>query len=261
MRSRKMCFASWDEFREEFTAAFCPENEATAALMRLKSDCYFQGKQNIEAYIDEFKDLIDLSRYTDPIAIVLKFCRNLNPTTQDRIAESGTDRPQDRDFEGWFKATRRLDLNHLANEAFHYASRHPLTQSAPTPTTHSAPPHNLFFFFHSQALPTTPAAMHTPSRALSPGVPMDVDCTRTFKPIAQTCHHCGQTSHFSKECDLWHDVCHMTLDEQDEFIQHIMANRDAAVAAASALTTQTSTSEGTLVEREVDDVDFVRSNG
>jgi hypothetical protein len=24
-----MCFASWDEFREEFTAAFCPENEAT----------------------------------------------------------------------------------------------------------------------------------------------------------------------------------------------------------------------------------------
>jgi hypothetical protein len=35
MRTGKMCFASWDEFREEFTAAFCPENEATTALMRL----------------------------------------------------------------------------------------------------------------------------------------------------------------------------------------------------------------------------------
>jgi hypothetical protein len=95
MRTGKMCFASWDEFREEFTAAFCPENEATTALMRLELDRYFQGKQNVEAYIDEFKDLVDLSGYTDPIAIVLKFRRGLNPTTQDRIAESGTDRPQD----------------------------------------------------------------------------------------------------------------------------------------------------------------------
>jgi hypothetical protein len=52
---------------------FCPENEATTALMQLKSDCYFQGKQNVEAYSDKFKDLIDLSGYTDPIAIMLKF--------------------------------------------------------------------------------------------------------------------------------------------------------------------------------------------
>jgi hypothetical protein len=171
MRTGKMCFASWDKFSEEFTAAFCPENKATTVLMRLESDRYFQGKRNIEAYIDEFKDLVDLSGYMDPIAIVLKFCCGLNSTTQDRIAESGMDRPQDRDFDGWFKAARRLDLNRLANEAFHYASRRPLTQSAPTPTTHSAPPCTLFSFFHSQAPSTavTPAAMHTPSRALPPG--------------------------------------------------------------------------------------------
>jgi hypothetical protein len=168
MRTGKMCFASWDEFREEFTAAFCPENEATTALMRLESDRYFQGKCNIEAYIDEFKDIVNLSGYTDPIAIVLKFRRGLNSMTQDRIAESGMDRPKDRDFDGWFKATRRLDLNRLANEAFHYASRCPLTQSAPTPTTHSAPPQTPFSFLCSQAPSTTatPAAMHTPSCAL-----------------------------------------------------------------------------------------------
>jgi hypothetical protein len=99
-----MCFTSWDEFREEFTAAFCPEYKATTALMRLKSDRYFQGKWNVEAYIDEFKDLVDLSRYMDPIANVLKFRRGLNSTTQDRISESGMDRPQDRDFDGWVKA-------------------------------------------------------------------------------------------------------------------------------------------------------------
>jgi hypothetical protein len=68
LRSGKMCFASWSDFTKEFVSAFCPENEAaTTALMRLKSDRYFQGKQNVEAYIDEFKDLVDLSGYTDPV--------------------------------------------------------------------------------------------------------------------------------------------------------------------------------------------------
>jgi hypothetical protein len=231
--------------------------------MRLESDRYFQGKRNVEAYIDEFKDLIDLSRYTDPIAIVLKFRRGLNSTAQDRIAESGTDRLMDRDFDGWFKAARRLDLNRLTNEAFHYASRRPLAQSAPTPIAHSIPPRSPFSFLrsHPPSNAATPAAMHTPSRALPPGIPMDVDCTRTLKPLAQTCYHCGQTGHISRECDLRHDVRHMTLDEDDEFIQHILANRDAAMASAATPTTQTATSEGALVEWEVDDADFVRSSG
>jgi hypothetical protein len=215
-----MCFASWDEFREEFTVAFCPENEATTVLMRLESDQYFQGKWNIEVYIDKFKDLVDLSGYMDPITIVLKFCRGLNLMTQDRITESGTDRPQDRDFDGWFKATRRLDLNCLTHEAFHYTSRRPLTQSAPTPMTHSTPPHTLFSFLCSHPpTATTPAAIHTPSRALPPGIPMDVDRAWTLKPLAQTCYHCGQTRHISRECDLRHDIHHMTLDEEDKFIQ------------------------------------------
>jgi hypothetical protein len=39
-----MCFTSWDELREEFMVVFCPKNKATTALMRLESDCYFQGK-------------------------------------------------------------------------------------------------------------------------------------------------------------------------------------------------------------------------
>jgi hypothetical protein len=73
LRSGKMCFTSWSDFMEEFMLMFCPENKATTALMWLESDCYFQGKWNVEAYIDEFKDLINLSGYTDPIMIVLTF--------------------------------------------------------------------------------------------------------------------------------------------------------------------------------------------
>jgi hypothetical protein len=89
---------------------------------------------------------------------------------------------------------------------------------------------------------------------------MDVDCTQTFKPLAQTCYRCGHTGHIRKECDLHQDVHHMMLDEEDSFIQRIMANHNTAMAATAASTTQTETSEGTLVEREVDNADFVRSS-
>jgi hypothetical protein len=93
MRTGVMAFADWMDFTSEFTSTFCPENEAMSALMRLESDHYFQGQRNVEAYIDEFRNLVDMSGYTDPIAIVLKFCQGLNATTQDKIAVSGTDRP------------------------------------------------------------------------------------------------------------------------------------------------------------------------
>jgi hypothetical protein len=98
LSSGKMCFTSWSNFMEEFTSTFCPENEATTMLIQLKSDHYFQGKQNVEAYIDKFKDLIDLSGYTNPIVIVPKFRQGLNSMTQDRISESGMDRPSNMDF-------------------------------------------------------------------------------------------------------------------------------------------------------------------
>jgi hypothetical protein len=52
----------------------------------------------------------------------------------------------------------------------------------------------------------------------------------------------------------------MTLEEEDEFIQHILANCNAAMAAVAESTTPMATSKGTLVEQEVDDLDFVRSN-
>jgi hypothetical protein len=81
LQSGKMYFASWSDLTEEFTSAFCPENEATTALMQLESDRYFQGKWNIEAYIDEFKDLVDLSGYTNHAQIPPRV--KLNDSGQD----------------------------------------------------------------------------------------------------------------------------------------------------------------------------------
>jgi hypothetical protein len=64
-----------------FALIFCPKNKAMAALMQLESERYLQGRQNVETYVNEFKDLINLSRYMDLITIVLKFSRGLNATT------------------------------------------------------------------------------------------------------------------------------------------------------------------------------------
>jgi hypothetical protein len=69
MRTGVMAFADWMDFTLEFMSTFCPENEATSALMCLELDRYFQGQRNVEAYIDEFNDLVDISGYTDPIAV------------------------------------------------------------------------------------------------------------------------------------------------------------------------------------------------
>jgi hypothetical protein len=44
MRTGVMAFADWTDFTSEFMSTFCPENEATSALMRLKLDRYFQGQ-------------------------------------------------------------------------------------------------------------------------------------------------------------------------------------------------------------------------
>jgi hypothetical protein len=110
-----MTFVDWNEF---IVLMFCPENEVMIALIQevLPRQAQCRGV---------CKDLIDMSGYMDTIAIVLKFHGGLNVMTQDRITKSGTDRLQDSDLNGRFKAAHQLDLNHLANETFHYASRHP----------------------------------------------------------------------------------------------------------------------------------------
>jgi hypothetical protein len=171
------------EFTDEFESIFYLENEATTALMTLESNRYFQGKRNVNANTDKFHELIALSGYTDPIAVVLKFHRGLHPTTQDKIAESGMDRLKDNDLQGWLQATRRFDLNRLANEAFHYTSRRPATIT----TTH--PARSTFSFLRSSApMPATPTAMSTPSHAPPP---------TTLKIAIESCYRCRQSGHTS----------------------------------------------------------------
>jgi hypothetical protein len=223
MKTGKMVFTSWTKFTDEFESIFCPENEATTVLMTLESDRYFQGKRNVDAYTDKFRELIALSGYTDPIAIVLKFCRGLQPSTQDKITESGTDQPKDNNLQGWFQAACRFNLNRLANEAFRYTLRRPATV---TTTTYPARP--AFSFLRQNApTPTIPAAMPTPERAPPQS---------TSKVGIESCYQCRQSGHISSNCPLCCDIRHMTSDEQDDMIKKLLVDRDAAMAATAAST-------------------------
>jgi hypothetical protein len=73
MKYDSLCYGSWDAFQKVFIETFCLENESTHALMCLESDCYFQGKWTVNAYVNEFEDLVDLSGYSDDLVIILKF--------------------------------------------------------------------------------------------------------------------------------------------------------------------------------------------
>ena len=51
-----------------------PLDSEAVAINLLETVAYFQGKQIVNNYLDQFKDLIEDSRYTDPKTIMIKFC-------------------------------------------------------------------------------------------------------------------------------------------------------------------------------------------
>ena len=50
-----------------------PLDSEAAAVNMLETTFYFQGKRMVDDYLDQFRDLIEDSGYTDPKTIVVKF--------------------------------------------------------------------------------------------------------------------------------------------------------------------------------------------
>jgi hypothetical protein len=249
-------FATWELFASAFRSSFFPENEATDARMRLESSQYFQGKRSVDAYVDEFEDLIELSGYTDKLNTVVKFRRGLQPAIQDKIAETGKDRPADDNPEGWYESARLFDQNRRANEAFHSsaARRTPLTSSPAPPTGNQtrSQPLSRTPWLHSPA-PTLSTSQSTnqPARPLPPGIPMDIDAAKRGGKVPGACYRCGEIGHRARDCPTGFDIRQMSSDDRDQLLEDLLALKDASNSRAGS-------TEGT---EDAEDEDFVRRSG
>jgi hypothetical protein len=102
-------YADWPAFHVAFIENFLPANESTAAILRLESDCFYQGKCTINEYLNEFKALVQCSGYKEKLGIVIKFHCSLNHKIHNKIAESGPLRPDDEQPDLWYEAAQLLD--------------------------------------------------------------------------------------------------------------------------------------------------------
>jgi len=66
-------FIDWVDFEEEFQKDFMPLNSEAAAVNMLETAACFQGRRSVDDYLDQFKDLIEDSSYTNLKMIVVKF--------------------------------------------------------------------------------------------------------------------------------------------------------------------------------------------
>jgi len=170
-----LCFTDWLDFKEEFQKDFMPLDSEAAAINVLETTTYFQGKRTVDNYLDQFRDLIYDSGYTDLKTVMVKFRRGLDCQISTALAGMTYGRPSDTDPEAWFRLAVQMDQNRAADEAFHVSHRQPYV---PTPTANCPlaihRPVPAPRFTHSNPSPSNP-------------VLMDIDAAQKTKATPNTC--------------------------------------------------------------------------
>ena len=103
-RSGGYHYKDWQAFKHEFEELFCVKDEQLAALTKLEGTSWYQGKDSVEDSIDRFMELMDITEYLDDKTIVIKFCKGLDPDTQNMVATLGECAPEIDASKKWFEA-------------------------------------------------------------------------------------------------------------------------------------------------------------
>ena len=214
-------FVNWDDFRSHFRTEFFPLHSDAVATNKLEGTTYFQKRRPVDDYLDDFRDLITESGYTDPKTIVVKFRRGLDPAIADAVATMATGRPDDLDPEAWYQAAIRFDQNQAANAAFrsaHFtAPQQKTVPAAPAVRTHPVA--------HPSRANFTPRFAHTLPTPGNP-VPMDIDLTRRSGRPPPSCFRCGKLGHMAPDCPLPMDIRSMNREEAELFMGLFSARMD-----------------------------------
>jgi hypothetical protein len=110
-------FDTWLDFCKEFKGRFCLLDKVTTAINHLESTAYFQGRCELDDYIDEINELLRRSEYKDKKVRVIKFRWGLDPKVQEQIACK--EKPSsDDNLKAWKAAAHMIDQNCQANDAF-----------------------------------------------------------------------------------------------------------------------------------------------
>ena len=162
--------------------------------------------------------------HTDPQTLVVKFHRGLKSSIQSQIAIMPFGQPTDTDPEAWYVATQRIDQAWLTNEAFQSMLRSTTTAPARSALSRSAP--LSMFCLPPSTPPSIPPRPAPP--VLSGGIPMDVDVVRKAHSLPpRGCYQCGETNHLVRDCPHCLDVWKLTVEQQKELIEDLMALKDA----------------------------------
>jgi hypothetical protein len=178
------------------------------------------SQRTVKDYLDQFRDLIYDSGYTDPKTIVVKFW-GLDRWIATALAGIASGPPSDTDPEAWFKLAVLMDQNRAADEAFQASYRQTFpagSASSTVPTCSSAFPWSL----------PPPQFSHI-HPALGNPVLMDIDAVRKPKSTLDTCRRYGKLGHWAKDCNLCFDVQYMDTNRLERMLENKLAAKDAVL--------------------------------
>jgi hypothetical protein len=173
----------------------------------------------MDEYIDEFCNLIELAGYKEGVTLIMKFHKGLRHNIQDHIAQLAHGKPADSDPQAWYNATLCCVENQELNVLFHRASCMLATSTFCT-----------FAMTPSHSTPVGPPRFQAPPAALQPiqnPVSMDIDATCKKANLLDICYHCGEPGHCKPQCPCRFDICLMSMEECEEWMQEKVLEKDA----------------------------------